>query len=98
MRVYLSPLPPGEGPGVRGNAPQMLKLEGSASELHFNPKEDKLAVALAPTPLIDAHLMFRKVHIVDIKTGKATNLNNPGIYGFIAPRFVAAPTATARAA
>src|SRR5206468_12961509 len=38
------PLPDGRG-SVR-----MLKLEGSASELHFNPKEDKLAVALAPSP------------------------------------------------
>jgi dipeptidyl aminopeptidase/acylaminoacyl peptidase len=73
--------------------PKMLKLAGSASELHFNPKEDKLAVALAPTPGIDDHIMFRKVHIVDIKlTGdqdvatvvKATNLNNPGKLGQVA--------------
>lgn len=62
----------------------MLKLEGSASELHFNPKENKLAVALAPSPGIDDHIMFRKVHIVDLKTGKATNLNNPGKLGQLA--------------
>lgn len=61
-----------------GDAPRMLKLDGSASELHWNPKEDKIAVALAPNALIDEHIMFRKVHIVDLKTGKATNLNNPG--------------------
>src|ERR1700677_441766 len=61
--------------------PRMLKLEGSASELHFNPKEDKIAVALAPNSLIDEHIMFRKVHIVDLKTGKATNLRNPGKMG-----------------
>ncbi len=63
---------------------KMLDLKGSASELHFNPKEDKMAVALAPTPVIDDYLMFRKVHIVDLKTGKATNLNNPGKLGQIA--------------
>ena len=62
----------------------MLKLDGSASELHFNPKEDKLAVALAKNPLIDEHLMFRKVHIVDLKTNKASNLNNPGKLGQLA--------------
>jgi dipeptidyl aminopeptidase/acylaminoacyl peptidase len=65
-------------------APRMVKLAGSASELHFNPKEDKIAVALAPSPGIDDHIMFRKVHIVDLKTGKATNLNNPGKLGQLA--------------
>ncbi len=59
----------------------MLKLEGSASELHFNPKEDKIAVALAKNSLIDEHIMFRRVHIVHLKTAKATNLNNPGKLG-----------------
>jgi len=61
-----------------------LDLPGSASELHFNPKEDKLAVALAPSPGIDDHIMFRKVHIVDLKTSKTTNLNNPGKLGQLA--------------
>jgi dipeptidyl aminopeptidase/acylaminoacyl peptidase len=63
---------------------KMLDLKGSASELHFNPKEDKIAVALAPSPGIDDHIMFRKVHIVDLKTGKATNLNNRGKLGQLA--------------
>ncbi|MBI3823502.1 MAG: S9 family peptidase [Planctomycetes bacterium] len=67
-----------------GNTPEMVKLEGSASELHWNPKFDTLAVALAPNPLIDEHIMFRKVHIVDLATGKATNLNNPGKLGQLA--------------
>ena len=87
VRVWISPAAPGLA------EPRMLKLEGSASELHFNPKEDKLAVALAATPGIDDHIMFRKVHIVEIKlTGdqdvatvvKATNLNNPGKLGQLA--------------
>ena len=69
-------------PANAGRSP--LKLPGSASELHFNPKEDKIAVALAPSPGIDDHIMFRKVHIVDLKTGKATSLNNPGKLGQLA--------------
>jgi dipeptidyl aminopeptidase/acylaminoacyl peptidase len=68
---------------ARGSV-RKLKLEGSASELHWNPKENKLAVALAPNALIDEHIMFRKVHIVDLKTEKATNLNNPGKMGQLA--------------
>lgn len=69
---------------------EMVKLEGSASELHFNPKENKLAVALAPTPGIDDHIMFRKVHIVDLDgpgrkpSLKITKLDNPGKLGQLA--------------
>ena len=58
MRVWTAILDAGK--------PTMVKLDGSASELHFNPKENKLAVALAPSPGIDDHIMFRKVHIVDL--------------------------------
>lgn len=65
-------------------APKMLKLNGTASEIHLNPKLNTLAVALAPSPQIDEHIMFRKVHIVDLTTGKATNLNNPGKLGQLA--------------
>jgi dipeptidyl aminopeptidase/acylaminoacyl peptidase len=73
-----------DGVTPAANAPnslKMLKLEGSASEVAWNPKEDKLAVALAPNALIDEHLMFRKLHIVDLKTEKAISLNNPGKMG-----------------
>lgn len=82
---------PGDPPGA--NAPgsaQMLKLDGSASELHFNPKENKLAVALAPSPGIDDHIMFRKVHIVDLDgpgrkpSIQITKLDNPGKLGQLA--------------
>ncbi|MBM4070354.1 MAG: S9 family peptidase [Planctomycetes bacterium] len=70
----------------------MLKLDGSASELHWNPQEDKLAVALAPSAGIDDHIMFRKVHIFELASGeqerplvgKVTNLKNPGKLGQLA--------------
>jgi dipeptidyl aminopeptidase/acylaminoacyl peptidase len=88
MRVWIAPLAvsreDASPPADAGGSPRMLKLPGSASELHFNPKEDKIAVALAPNALIDESLMFRKVHIVDLKTGKATNLENPGKMGQVA--------------
>src|SRR5262249_25292486 len=76
-RVWLASL-------VDPETPKLVKLDGSASELHYNPKEDKIAVALAPSPGIDDHIMFRKIHIVDLKTGKATKLDNPGKLGQVA--------------
>lgn len=83
VRVWVaSPVPPGETRAAE--SPRMLKLDGSASELHWNPKEDWLAVALAPTPLIDDHLMFRKVHLVNLRTNEAFDLKNPGKMGQLA--------------
>src|ERR1043166_1540351 len=98
VRVWIADQSPERERGVGqpvANAPgsvRMLKLDGSASELHWNPKEDKLAVALAPSPGIDDHIMFRKVHIVEFQSPererpvvvKATNLNNPGKLGQLA--------------
>src|SRR5262245_19991263 len=81
VRGYVATLAAGEKPAV---PVRMLKLQGSASEVHWSPTEDKIAVALAPAPLIDDHLMFRKVHIVDVKSGKAINLSNPGKMGQLA--------------
>src|SRR5262245_13484553 len=69
---------------VENGKATMIKLTGSASELHWSPVGDKLAVALAPTPHVDDSLMFRKVHIVDLKSGEAKNLNNPGKMGQLA--------------
>lgn len=77
VRVYIAH--PGDDKPAR-----MLKLEGSASELSWNPKKDELAVALAPTPLVDDSLMFRKINIVDVGTGSARSLMNPGKIGMTA--------------
>lgn len=52
--------------------PRMLELEGSASELHFGPDGDYLAMMMAPTPLIDDHYMARAPQVVDAETGDVT--------------------------
>jgi dipeptidyl aminopeptidase/acylaminoacyl peptidase len=66
-------------------APRRLLLPGSASELHWSPAGAQLALALAPTALVDDQYMFRKVRVVDVKTGKVTaKLDNPGKLGQIA--------------
>src|SRR5262249_19561885 len=64
--------------------PRLLKLQGSASEVHWNPKGDWLAVALAPTPLVDDGLMFRKVNLINVLSGESFNLQNPGKMGHFA--------------
>ncbi len=64
---------------------KMLDLEGSASELKWGPTGNRLAVAIAPTPLIDDHYMRRKVHVVDADTGSIlVQLDNPGKLGAVA--------------
>lgn len=51
--------------------PRTLDMEGSASTLKWNPDGKHLAVALAPTPLVDDSYMMRRIHIVDIQSGKS---------------------------
>lgn len=59
-----------------------LDLTGNASELHWSPAGDRLIVALAPTPLIDDHYMKRRIHLVDVDSGRTTaRINNPGKLG-----------------
>ncbi len=65
--------------------PRKLDLPGSASTLHFCPEGKRLALALAPTPLIDDRYMRRKVHVVDIESGRIViKFDNPGKLGRIA--------------
>ncbi len=62
--------------------PHALDLPGSASDIHWSPVEGKIAVALAPTPLIDDEYMNRKIHIVDEHGGKiVAKFDNPGKLG-----------------
>lgn len=62
--------------------PRALDLPGSASELHFSPEGDRLLVALTDKPLIDYHFMYRRLHVVDVKTGQVMRkIENPGKLG-----------------
>jgi dipeptidyl aminopeptidase/acylaminoacyl peptidase len=62
--------------------PRMLDLPGNASRLSWSPAGPWLALALAPTPLVDDELMRRKVHVVDAESGRITaKIENPGKLG-----------------
>ena len=71
--------------GEKAEKPRALDLPGSASELEWSPVDNRLVVALAPTPLVDDDLMSRKVHVVDADTGKVlARFDNPGKLGEVA--------------
>ncbi len=59
-----------------------LDLSGSASAVQWSPDGGKLAVVLAPTPLIDDKYMKSRVRIVDVVSGEVVGkLDNPGKLG-----------------
>ena len=67
------------------NKPRMLLLKGSASTLKWSPDGKNLAVALAPTPLVDDSFMMRRIHVVDVESGKSLlQLDTEGKLGQIA--------------
>jgi len=48
----------------------------------FNPKGNTIAADISPKNLIDHKYMFRKIHLIDVKTKTITKLtNNPGKLG-----------------
>lgn len=58
---------------------QPLALQGSAFEIAFSPVDGRLAVSLAPTPLVDDSYMSKRVHVVDSASGKVlAKLDNSG--------------------
>lgn len=50
--------------------PEALALEGSAVQVQWSPKGRRLAVALAPSPLIDDRYMFQTVSVVSPDSGE----------------------------
>jgi dipeptidyl aminopeptidase/acylaminoacyl peptidase len=68
-----------------GAEPRALDLEGFPSEIHWAPRGDMIALALAPTPLVDDSFMRRRIRVVDVATGRiALRIENPGKLGPIA--------------
>ncbi len=65
--------------------PRMLGIEGSATELHWSPDGKQLVSAVAPTPLIDHHFMYRRIRSIDAAAGTvAKMIENPVKIGEIA--------------
>jgi dipeptidyl aminopeptidase/acylaminoacyl peptidase len=82
VRVWIADLPEGPLGRAAAGAPRALTLEGSASELRWSPRGDRLALALAPTSLVDDTFMARRVRVVDPASGAVTGrVDNPGKLG-----------------
>ena len=68
--------------GEEQSDPVMLETAGSASELSYSPDGSKLVAAFAPTGKIDDFYMYRRIRIVDAKTGAdIAKIDNPGKLG-----------------
>ena len=68
-----------------GSTPRMLGLEGSVYDLQWHPTEDRLAVALAPTSLVDDQYMQKRIRVVDARSGDIlARIENPGKLGDLA--------------
>lgn len=64
---------------------RVIALTGSASDIHWSPSGDRIALALAPTPLIDDFYMGRRVRVVDVASGRVVGeIANPGKLGAVA--------------
>ena len=69
---------------TKGGEARKLELKGSASVLHWSPDGEALAVALAPSALIDDHYMARQVNVVSAKDGKVLGrVDNPAKLGSV---------------
>lgn len=60
-----------------------LALEGSASEVEWSPAGDRLVVALAPNPSVDAYYMYRRLSIFNSSGTVLAKIDNPGKLGKI---------------
>ncbi len=72
-------------PGEPDAEHRMLDLPGSASSLHWAPVGARLAVALAPTALVDDSYNLRRIHLVDADSGAVEGtLDSVGKLGALA--------------
>lgn len=53
-----------------GSEPTVLDLPGSAIQVCWSPNGKRLAVSVAPSPLVDDRYMFQTIHIVDADRGE----------------------------
>ncbi|HQR46010.1 MAG TPA: S9 family peptidase [Thermoanaerobaculia bacterium] len=78
VRIWVASIPEAEA------KPRRLDVKGSASEISWSPSGPRLAVALAPTSLVDDDYMNRRVTVVDADAGGVlTQIANPGKLGAI---------------
>lgn len=69
------------GDGGRGE-PKMVELDHSLIDMEWSPQGDRLALKVAPTPLIDDQYMQSRVWVVAAESGEVqAKIDNPGKLG-----------------
>ena len=59
--------------------PRRIELPGSAVTAVWNPRGDRLAVAVTPRPLTDDHYMLQRLYVADPTSGAVlARIDNPG--------------------
>lgn len=66
------------------DAPRLLAVDGHVHQCAWSPMDDRLALAVAPTPLVDDEYMRTRVRVVDSRDGTVLHkIENPGKLGTI---------------
>jgi len=64
--------------------PRLLELEGSVYQAHWSPVDDRLAISIAPTALVDDSYMLQRAWIVDGASGEVLNrIETTGKFGSV---------------
>ncbi len=81
--VWVSDLPKADAwDDAEETKPLRFDVGGHASGVRWSPRGKQLAVAVAPTPLIDDHYMKRKIHVIGAGDGSPLGvIENPGKLG-----------------
>jgi dipeptidyl aminopeptidase/acylaminoacyl peptidase len=78
-KVWLTSLCPKERGGAK---PEALATDGSVFDLAWAPDGKRLALAVAPRPLVDDSYMLRRINVHDVESGeRLASFNNPGKLG-----------------
>jgi dipeptidyl aminopeptidase/acylaminoacyl peptidase len=91
-KIWIAPLPPFAEPvtdpatAAAGDddddEPRAIDVEGSVFNVEWSPDGARLALTVAPRPLIDDRYMRRRVHVVEVDGGRTVAaLANPGKLG-----------------
>lgn len=65
--------------------PKKLDVEGHVYQVQWSPTDDRLAISVAPTPLVDDEYMRQRVRVIDANDGHVlAKIENPGKMGAIA--------------
>jgi dipeptidyl aminopeptidase/acylaminoacyl peptidase len=64
---------------------RQLEVPGSVFDLEWSPDGTRLVLTIAPRPLVDDSYMFKRLHVLDVRTGAVRQLvDNPGKLGAFA--------------